>query len=173
MPEKSTFVVTVEKRGSQSPEQTKAAVTKSESYSEKEKLAIAREDYFFKVSEQNKERRQAITMLNGEYSDLLKLLTSLSSIGIGAILFKKECDSAFTIAYVLSLVFMSLSLLCAALSYLFSIRSLSAWILELNHLDKTYDEMEQISNDLLHFSMALSGVFFIASCISYLCYVAQ
>lgn len=169
MSETHTYTVTIQE--SSAPEAGKSE--ESEKKRENEDLAKKRENYFFSVREKNTERRQTATLLNGEYSNLLKLLTSLSMLGIGAMLFKSDNKQAFTIAYALSLTFMSLSLLFAALSYLFSIRSLSAWLKELNDLEKTYEEMQQIPNDLLHFCMVLSGAFFVASGIAFLCYVAK
>lgn len=142
-------------------------------YSEKDRLDMKREDYFFKVREQNAERRQINSILNGEYSDLMKLLTSLSTAGIGAMLFKQDSCCCAPAIFWISVVFMMLSLVFAALSYIFSIRSLSAWSRELEDLGKDFEEMQQISNDLLHFGISLSGISFAVSCICYICYVAQ
>lgn len=172
MPEKSTYLVTVEKREPQSPAQAESRSSNHEIYSEKDRLAMKREDYFFKAQKKDAERRLSETLLSGEYSDLMKLLTSLSTLGIGVMLFKKDPDKAFTVSYSLALASMLASLLFAFLSYIFSIRSLRAWTIELTDLEKPYEEMEQIPNDALHIFIALSAITLFASCIAYLCYVA-
>lgn len=156
-------------------DETSGATKKQENgkCSEKERLAMEREDYFFNTRERFNERRQTITLLNGEYSDLMRLLTSLSSVGIGALLFNQSAGTERPTTFWLAFVFMALSLLISAASYIFSIRSLTAWVKELSDLEKSYEEMEQISNDLLHFCIGLSGIFFLASCTSFLCYVAK
>lgn len=165
----NTYLITISTADPKSP----SLAQEHDTCSEKERLDMERQDYFFKVQERNKESQQIHSFINSEYSNLMRLLTSLSTLGIGAMLFQKEVGKSYPTAFWFALIFMTISLISAALSYVVSIRVLLAWANELRQLDKPYESMQQVSNDLTHAMFALSAISFLISCAFYLCYVTK
>lgn len=169
MSERHQYVVSVEpvrKDGEKS-------LSSVDSYTKKEIASMDREDFFFAVKRKDAERYMTNANLRGEHADLMKLLTSLSTLGIGAMLFNVNKRTGISPLQGYALFCMALSLAFAAVSYIFSIVGLSLWEKELTDLKKPYEEMSQMPNFFLYFCIGVSGAFFIMSSILYFCYVSK